>query len=106
MGWSSSGGTLLSGRLTLGVSIFRHLPLSRTATRAEIQRILTLAIADIRAVIAHEHLLQPDGVAVPLVEANGPGVAVHLVRILLGDAADVALLYGLWVSTADVLDDL
>lgn len=72
---------------------------------AEIERVLVLAVVDVRSVV-HEGLLQADLVAVALIVADGPGVAVDLVHAFGGDAADSALLDHARVLADDVLDKL
>lgn len=72
---------------------------------AEVEGVLVLAGVRVRAVV-HEGLLEADGVAVALIVADRPGVAVDLVHVGFGDAGDFALLNDFGVGAADVFDDL
>lgn len=72
---------------------------------AEVERVLVLAVVELGAVV-HEGLLEADAAAEALVISDGPGVAEHLVHVLLLDAANDALFDDLGVFAADVLDEL
>lgn len=52
---------------------------------AEVKRILVLEGIHVGAIV-HQSLLKANIVAISLVIANSPGVAVHLVHVLLGDS--------------------
>lgn len=73
--------------------------------RAEVKRVLVLAVVDVWTVV-HECLLQPHLVAKPLIVANGPWVAIDLVHVLWGNTADDALFNDLGVLADDVLYQL
>lgn len=71
----------------------------------EIEWVLILAVIDVGSVV-HQCLLKTDEIAVPVVVADGPRVAVDLVHVRFGDATKLALLDDAGVCSADVLNGL
>lgn len=80
-----------------------NLLLSGVPDGAEVQRVLVLAVVDIGAVV-HQSLLKTHAASESLVVADRPGVAVDLVHLIRGNAANTALLDDLGVDTAGVLN--
>lgn len=72
---------------------------------AEVKRILVLAVVELGTVV-HERLLQSYVAAETLVVTDCPRVTVHLVHVLLWDAADLALLDDLRVLADNVFHKL
>lgn len=72
---------------------------------AEVQRILVLAIVQIRAEV-HQRLLETDVTTEAFVVSYGPRIAINFVHLVLTNAANLTLLNDLGVYSNDMLDKL
>jgi hypothetical protein len=80
-----------------------NLLLNRVPDGAEVQRVLVLAVVDVRAEV-HQSLLKSNVAAESLIVTNGPRITVDLVHLIAGNTANNTLLDDLGVDSASVLD--